>query len=248
MPRHLQERDRRRRDRSRRLGVGIYTGSEAWSNITANSHDFASLPLWWSSHGKPYTPLGGWTAPTLIQVKYDQKLSGIDYDLDERPLGATARSQLDAVNVTPALLDGYLGKPIAEICGNGFTNDADNHCAHFVNHVMGFDFDYTCRSATHHAPAANLRVHETFARCGRVGAWPPPADVGPCFAFVTRAEAVHLDTKTMDNIPKKHIGIRCGDMIWHYSNANRKVVRQTPDDFARHYPGPGYAMFYGEFP
>jgi hypothetical protein len=155
----------------------------------------------------------------------------------------------DLQTVTPALLDGYLGKSIGNICENGLTEATLNHCAHFVNHVMKLDFTYTCKDqngGTHFA--ANIRVHETFARCGQVGRWPPPAPMIKCYAFVTRANAVDLATKTMQNIPTKHIGIYCQTHVWHYSNANDQVVKMTPSEFGRVYPGTSFAMFYGSFP
>ena len=50
----------------------------------------------------------------------------------------------------------------------------------------------------------------------------------------------------MDNVPKKHIGIFINGTIWHYSNSQHKVVTQTPAEFIKHYPGQGFALFYGQ--
>ena len=224
--------------------VGIYTGTEDWKHFTNNNTEFSSLPLWWSSHGKAYVKFGGWDAPSLVQSRYDQKLGGVDYDLDEKP--APAMAAMTAAQLTKELLESYLDKHISQICGNGFTSDADNHCAHFVNHVLGNGFGMVCG---HAKPPANLRVHETFAKCGRVGTWASrPPDLAPCFAFVTETNAVHLDEKVMDNIPRKHIGIFLDGEVFHYSNALRHVIRQSPVDFAKHFPGAGFSMFYGELP
>jgi hypothetical protein len=52
----------------------------------------------------------------------------------------------------------------------------------------------------------------------------------------------------MANRPKKHIGVYCNGGIWHYSNTKDKVVKQTPEDFAKHYSGKEFALFYGTFP
>jgi hypothetical protein len=153
------------------------------------------------------------------------------------------------VNITPAILDSYLGKQISQICGNSYTDAAINHCAHFVNHVMALSFPTSCRNLVHGpVPGANIRVQETFAHCGEVGRWPPPLPLVKCYAFVTKASEVDLPTKTMGNIENKHVGIFCETHVWHYSNTQDKVVKVTPDQFSRHYTGPGYAMFYGEFP
>ena len=114
---------------------------------------------------------------------------------------------------------------------------------------MQLDFGWSCKKSTGgKAPSANLRVHETFARCGAVGLWPPPPTLTRCYAFVTKKSGVNLKKKEMTNIPKKHIGIFHTDFIWHYSNSKRKVVKQLPADFAKHYKGDGFAVFFGEFP
>ena len=52
----------------------------------------------------------------------------------------------------------------------------------------------------------------------------------------------------MASRPKKHVGIYCDGNVWHYSNTKDKVVKQTPDEFAKHYGNSGFAVFYGTFP
>jgi hypothetical protein len=151
--------------------------------------------------------------------------------------------------ITVADLNGYLGKNISAICANNYARPADNHCAHFVSHALNYSFGYTCKmavaGATH--PGANLRVHEVFSRCLNVGRWDDkPAVLTSCLIFVTGASNVHLATKSMDNVPRKHIGIYIGGTIWHYSNSHHKVVTQVPAEFIKHYPGPGIALFYGQ--
>lgn len=155
--------------------------------------------------------------------------------------------------LSSSLLAKYEGKGIAEICSNGLTNDADNHCAHFVNHVLSLDFGYTCGMATGKKKAsANIRVHETFARCLSVGKWSDLKrnKITMCFAFITHSDSVNLGKKSMTNRPKKHIGIYFNDNIWHYSNKRDKVVKQKPAEFAKHYKDKNsqFSMFYGTFP
>jgi hypothetical protein len=149
-----------------------------------------------------------------------------------------------------ALLTKYEGKNIKDICGNGLTNDADNHCAHFVNHVLRLEFGYTCSKATGKgAQGANVRVHETFARCRAVGNWSDlDGTTQNCLVFITYKSSVDLKNKRMANRPKKHIGIYCNGSIWHYSNTRDKVVKQMPKEFSKHYRGSEFAMFYGSFP
>ncbi len=50
------------------------------------------------------------------------------------------------MNVTEASLNALLGKHIRDVCPLGYSADTDNHCAHFVSHVLGFQFNTTCRT------------------------------------------------------------------------------------------------------
>ena len=145
-------------------------------------------------------------------------------------------------------LDGYKGKHIKEICGNKYDDESDNHCAHFVSHVMGFGFGTTCRTmGSGKAPGAAIRVHETFGMCPAVGAWDSLKE-NACLVFVTDKSNVELAKKLMVNVPKKHVGIHVGGTIWHYSNSQSKVVTQVPSEYVHHYPGAGIALFWGTFP
>jgi hypothetical protein len=155
--------------------------------------------------------------------------------------------------LTQATLDGYLGKHISDICSVGYQNNADNHCAHFVCHVLSYQFGLTCRTMVNGkgGTPASIRVQEVFPKCGQVGNWDDlPANVNQGLVFITNARNVHLDRKVMDNVPRKHVGIFFGGMrqIWHYSNHQHQAVKQTPEEFSRHYPVPDNAMFWGSMP
>ncbi len=152
--------------------------------------------------------------------------------------------------ITLAQLNAQLGQSISAICPNGFTSSHHNHCAHFVCHMLGYSFGANCRTMGNgKAAGANIRVHEVFARCPQVGKWGDrPVALSMCLVFNTQAGNVNLASKEMANVPKKHIGIYLNGMIWHYSNTQQKVVSVTPDAFSKHYPGTGFALFYGTFP
>ena len=69
-------------------------------------------------------------------------------------------------------LQDYLGQHIRDICPIGYANDSDNHCAHFVSHVLGYQFGATCRTMKRgQGTPGSIRVHEVFARCVGVGRW-----------------------------------------------------------------------------
>jgi hypothetical protein len=147
-------------------------------------------------------------------------------------------------------LQKFEGERIDAICDCAYHNNAENHCAHFVSHALGLHFGFTCKNMTGKgAKGANIRVQEIFARCCQVGKWSDrPAHLMVCLAFVTSVKNVNLAIKQMDNVPKKHIGIYNFGSIWHYSNTADKVVKQSPEQFARHYAGSDIGVFYGEIP
>jgi hypothetical protein len=153
--------------------------------------------------------------------------------------------------LTKQQLDNYKGKGIRDICTHQYVNDADNHCAHFVSHALGFSFGFTCKGMTGkgEGKGASIRVYELFARCPEVGNWDDKkAILTSCLVFITASTNVDLKKKRMTNVPRKHVGIFLNGTIWHYSNTRDHVVTQTPDQFRHHYVGPEYKLFYGTFP
>lgn len=150
-------------------------------------------------------------------------------------------------------LDGYLNKHISEICGVGYNKNSDNHCAHFVSHVLGLNFGFTCGMMVHSSQSAgSIRVQEIFPKCKQVGSWDTLSDSLECgLVFITRASNVNIQDKTMLNVPRKHVGIFYGKEIkrvWHYSNSRNRVVSQSIEEFSYHYRAPDNALFWGSFP
>jgi hypothetical protein len=149
-------------------------------------------------------------------------------------------------------MESFLGKNIDRICKNRFHDPDQNHCAHFVCHAMGFGFSFNCKDFQGGAkPAANIRVHEVFANCPRVGKWSNTDTTRSQLIFVTRTDVVNTATGTMQNIPQKHIGIYHNEFVYHYSNTEDKVVKQTVPAFLTRfqqaYSG-DQGLFFGEFP
>lgn len=142
------------------------------------------------------------------------------------------------------------GRNISDICANGYHNSKDNHCAHFVSHVLGFSFGYTCKQLTGRGESgANVKVQEIFSMCPQVGKWRNRGNVDPCLVFVIHPLEVNVALKEMNNVPRKHIGIYVNGTIWHYSNSRDKVVTQKPEEFVKHYPSvPEAVLFFGSLP
>jgi hypothetical protein len=148
-------------------------------------------------------------------------------------------------------LDSWLDKTIGDICLNGYSAANDNHCAHFISHALSLSFGYTCQ---HHTGGrnlgANLRVHEVFAQCSRVqeirecgGALSGIAFVSAEGNFVSRGSQT-----TLRNVPKKHVGLLLGGIVWHYSNTQDKVVKQPMSQFLFHYRNQANALWLGALP
>ena len=149
-------------------------------------------------------------------------------------------------------LEEELGKAIDEICPNHFHDLGQNHCAHFVSHMADLEFSFNCAELNGGSQRpGNVRVHEIFQQCAKVGRFEDANLSEAQFVFVTRKENVDLVNKKMVNIPQKHIGIYCDGMVYHYSNTPDKVVKWTPqrffDVFQSAYSG-DQGLFYGTMP
>lgn len=146
----------------------------------------------------------------------------------------------------------YLGMNISSLCSNSYHKSSDNHCAHFVSHVLGFRFGFKCRGMSgkgNKDDSASIRVHEVFSKCQKVGKWTSKlSSTKFCLAFVTSSSNVNIKNKVMRNHPRKHIGIFLNGNIYHYSNSKNKVVKQTPAAYANHYSGNDITVYYGTMP
>lgn len=152
-------------------------------------------------------------------------------------------------------LDGYLNKNIKEICPCELWDNGLSHCAHFVSHVMNYQFGYTCFQMSGKGEkdkTACVRVVEIFQHTRRFGKWADrPKDLKTGLIFITLGKLVDVKKKTYTGIPQNHIGIFIGDDIWQYRNRSKHVVKQTPTVFSQHYDytgKKGFEIFYGEFP
>ncbi|PCK07291.1 MAG: hypothetical protein COA42_15150 [Alteromonadaceae bacterium] len=163
----------------------------------------------------------------------------------------------------PTDLPRSLNKSISQLCpfSIGKINN-QNHCAHYVSHMMGYEFSGpTCKNFTwadkqQPAKGATIRVDDVFKSCKLTGLLSAkPASVTECLVFVTLSSNVKKvgDRLFMGNNPRKHIGILQKGKVWNYSNSNNKVVSDLQaafiTKFTRAYKKTGTTVefYYGTF-
>ena len=74
--------------------------------------------------------------------------------------------------VSPAVLAWYYQKSMTEICENHYDTTAQNHCAHFVSHVLGLQLGMLCGDLTgKRHTGASVRCNELYNRLLDRGPW-----------------------------------------------------------------------------
>lgn len=163
---------------------------------------------------------------------------------------------------SPPRLQPYLGKNIGQLCPFSLGKDnTQNHCAHFVSHIMGYEqFAVNCRnqtSADKQIPGKGvaIRVDEIFNVTPDRDLWGQrPGGLTSCLIFVTiTSNMIRAGNQLrMQKNPSKHIGFFIDDVVWHYSNGQDKVVKEHVILFVkkfyaeyRKYGQPEF--FYGRF-
>ena len=161
----------------------------------------------------------------------------------------------------PALTD-YLGKKIDQICPFSIgKNSSENHCAHFVSHVMEYEFAETCKNYTladkqAAGKGAAIRVNNIFNVAPGVGPWTDrPLGLTSCLIFVTISGNMTKGAKQpeMKNGTKKHIGIFIDGVVWHYNNSRAGVAKDQEKIFITKFEhnyitaGNTVEFFYGRF-
>jgi hypothetical protein len=163
----------------------------------------------------------------------------------------------------PSNIDTHLNKHISHLCpfSIGLSN-GQNHCAHFVSHVMGYELPGpTCKNFTwadnqKNEQSATIRVDDLFKGSPETGLLSDkPATLTECLIFVTLASNVKkMGTKlVMGNHPRKHIGILSKGKVWNYGNTYNKVAADVLDIFKSKYSnayktsGTTVEFYYGKF-
>jgi len=127
-----------------------------------------------------------------------------------------------------------LNKDISALCPFSIgKNRSQNHCAHYVSHMMSYELaGPTCKNFTwadkqKPAKGATIRVDDLFSKSAETGLLTnKPAALIECLIFVTLDSNVKKvgNKLVMGNHPRKHIGILSQGKVWNYSNTNNRVV------------------------
>lgn len=148
----------------------------------------------------------------------------------------------------------YVGKPIADVCSNGFSSPAQNHCAHFVSHALGIQIGMLCGDMSYatRKTGASIRCDDLYNGLRLKGPWDkkPVADNG-LLIFVLSAR--NIVGGRMLNVPQKHVGIHFGGQVFNFSNGQHKVVADPSVEafhkkFKSAYAGNDISLFYGVAP
>ena len=153
--------------------------------------------------------------------------------------------------VTATLLDGWVGKGVSDFCDNDFSSPLQNHCAHFVSHVLGLTFGLCCGSMTSRRTSAgtSLRVNEIFNVLAHRGQWAEaPATTDGLLVFVT--SAVNVRNNIMANVPRKHVGIVFSGAVYNFGNTQHMVRKDISLEafrvrLGRTYHDDAIPLFYG---
>lgn len=145
----------------------------------------------------------------------------------------------------------HVGKSIEDICANGFSSPAQNHCAHFVSHALGVQLGTLCGDMTYatRKTGASIRCDELYNGLTFKGPWDkkPVADDG-LLIFVLSAR--NVINGRMLNVPQKHVGIHFDGQVFNFSNSQHRVVADASVDafhkkFKNAYAGNDVSLFYG---
>jgi hypothetical protein len=164
----------------------------------------------------------------------------------------------------PVSIKQSLNKKISDICPFSIAkNNSQNHCAHYVSHILGYDFSgITCKNFTYEdkqipEKGATIRVDDIFSQSPVLDLLSnKPGSVSECLIFVTLASNVKKvgDKYVMGNHPKKHIGIFLDGNVWNYSNSRDLVVSESLVSFQAKFEatyqtaGTSVVFYYGKLP
>ncbi len=160
-------------------------------------------------------------------------------------------------------LDDAVGKRIDAFCQSTLASKTgENHCAHFVSHMLDYDLPGTasCKTMTladknnSAVIGASIRVNEIYNLIPKTRKKPVTdnACYAPGLIFVTQKRNIKINGKMGDK-SQKHIGILLGRWVYHYGNTANKVKKERLSSFIRTYTRNSYRthppvlFFRGDF-
>ncbi|MCW7538400.1 hypothetical protein OOT46_11170 [Aquabacterium sp. A7-Y] len=159
-------------------------------------------------------------------------------------------------------LNEVLGKHISHLCPFSLGQmNGENHCAHFVSHMLGYEFAETCKNLKftdkkRSERGATIRVNSLFNAASHTGQWDDkPLHLSSCLLYVTLSSNITQAGHRimMGTQRQKHIGIFIDGRVWHYSNLSDKITVDPLPDFVRKFThayrtaGSTVQFFYGDF-
>jgi len=170
------------------------------------------------------------------------------------------------VKVFPQDLTTYLNKHINKICPfAAASTDMQNQCAHFVAHVMNYEFpgmtckQYTIADIRSPNRGVTIRVNDLFNNLSSKSSLDKkPVNLQSFLLFVTLSSNMtgQSDNLKMGDHPSKHVGILINGKVWHYSNSHHRVLSDEIEVFQAKFES-SYAskcsdtarvnFYYGEF-
>lgn len=166
-------------------------------------------------------------------------------------------------SLVPVNLDEKIGLHISSLCPHSLgKEDAQNHCAHFVSHIMNYSVGTaTCKNYTFadkqlDTEGATIRVDDIFNTSSIKGLWSSkPKALTECLVFVTLDKNISPfgSSIKMGSMSKKHIGIFTNGHVYHYGNTKNEIACDSPDAFIRKFTGAygkggnSVSFYYGRF-
>jgi hypothetical protein len=167
----------------------------------------------------------------------------------------------DLPTITTANLTAEVGKTVAQFCTCGYVDTHQNHCAHFVSHVLDIEVGLLCGSMAWgtRGRGVSLRVNQVFNSLTTRGRWddasqlPTPLARSNAFLMFATIPGNIADARgvlTMGSHHLKHVGIYRGGTVWNFSNnhAHPQVISETAAAFRQRLAGvygAGTQFFYG---
>lgn len=151
-----------------------------------------------------------------------------------------------------------IGKTVEEFCGKyGSKGDDDNHCAHYVSHVLGLRIPGAALCSNvgdntwgyeNRRNGYCVRVNQIFNSCSNRMFWPEETPTGKCFWVATiPGNILTRDPLTIGTHRRKHIGIYMDGQVYQYSNTIDKVAVKSVAQL-QHLYGPKTVMLKCDLP